>query len=79
MVRAGLEEARRAGVPRVLFSAHGLPERVIEGGDPYRWQIERTARAVAEAMDIEGLDWVVCYQSRVGPLRWIGPSTVDQL
>ena len=79
LVRAGLEEACAAGIPRVLFSAHGLPERIVERGDPYRWQVERTAGAVARAVGGEDLDWVVCYQSRVGPLSWIGPSTVDEL
>ena len=79
LVRAGLEEARAAGAPRVLFSAHGLPERIVEGGDPYRWQVEGTAQAVVREVGIADLDWVVCYQSRVGPLRWIGPSTADEL
>ena len=79
LVRAGLEKARPAGPPRVLFSAHGLPERIIEQGDPYRWQIERTAQAVAREVGIADLDWGVCYQSRVGPLAWIGPSTADEL
>ena len=78
-MRAGLEKARPAGPPRVLFSAHGLPERIIEQGDPYRWQIERTAQAVAREVGIADLDWGVCYQSRVGPLRWIGPTTADEL
>jgi len=58
---------------RVLFSAHGLPEKIIAKGDPYRWQIERTAAALADCLEVE--DWTVCYQSRVGPLKWIGPST----
>jgi ferrochelatase len=58
---------------RVLFSAHGLPERVIKAGDPYQGQVEQTAKAIADT--IGGLDWSVCYQSRVGPLKWIGPST----
>ena len=79
LVRAGLEEAHQTGTPRVLFSAHGLPERIVERGDPYAWQIERTAQAVVGAVGREGLDWVVCYQSRVGPLRWIGPSTIEEL
>ena len=57
----------------MLFSAHGLPERVIKAGDPYQSQVEQTATAIAEPSD--GLDWSVCYQSRVGPLKWIGPST----
>ena len=59
---------------RVLLSAHGLPER-ISISDPYRRQVERTASALVEGLGIKGLDWTVCYQSRVGPLKWIGPST----
>lgn len=78
LVAEGLAEARTQapGAPvRLLFSAHGLPERIIAGGDPYRWQIEATAAAVAAALDEPGLDWLVSYQSRVGPLKWIGPAT----
>lgn len=61
--------------PRVLFSAHGLPKKVIEAGDPYQWQVEQTAAAVAAHINRPGLDWKVSYQSRVGPLEWIGPAT----
>jgi ferrochelatase len=64
---------------RVLFSAHGLPKRVVDGGDPYQWQVEQTAAAVAEQLAKPGLDWVVCYQSRVGPLEWIGPATDEEI
>jgi ferrochelatase len=60
---------------RLLLSAHGLPKRVIEKGDPYQWQVEQSAAAIVKALDLPGLDPVVCYQSRVGPLEWIGPST----
>jgi ferrochelatase len=60
---------------RLLLSAHGLPERVIARGDPYRWQVEQTAAALVEKLGVDALDWRVCYQSRVGPLRWIGPAT----
>jgi ferrochelatase len=60
---------------RLLLSAHGLPERVIAKGDPYRWQVEQTAAALMERLGMDGLDWRICYQSRVGPLRWIGPAT----
>ena len=70
-----------AGSPpgiRLLFSAHGLPERVIKSGDPYQAQVERTAAAVAAELG-PGWDWNICYQSRVGPLKWIGPSTPDEL
>ncbi|MGA7711770.1 MAG: ferrochelatase [Rhizomicrobium sp.] len=62
---------------RVLLSAHGLPERIVAKGDPYRWQVEQTAKSLVELLGIT--DWSVCYQSRVGPLKWIGPSTDDEI
>jgi ferrochelatase len=70
-VAAALAEEPRA---RVLFSAHGLPERVVKAGDPYQWQVERTAAAIVARVG-RAFDHVICYQSRVGPLRWIGPYT----
>ena len=66
--------AGKPGGLRLLFSAHGLPKSVIERGDPYQAQIEATAAAVAARLP-ELSDWQVCYQSRVGPMEWIGPST----
>jgi ferrochelatase len=63
---------------RLLFSAHGLPERTSAAGDPYRWQVEQTCAKVAEALG-DGWDWQVCYQSRVGPMKWIGPSTIEAI
>ncbi len=62
---------------RVLFSAHGLPEKIVRAGDPYQWQVERAAAAIAQAAGLA--DWTVCYQSRVGPLRWIGPATDHEI
>ena len=69
-----------AGRPRVrlLFSAHGLPEKIAASGDPYQWQIEQTCGAIAAKLG-EGWDWQICYQSRVGPLKWIGPSTPEAI
>ncbi|MGB0681321.1 MAG: ferrochelatase [Magnetovibrionaceae bacterium] len=77
LTRASLAEAGEN--PRLLFSAHGLPKKVIAKGDPYQWQVEQSAARVVEKLAIEGLDWQVCYQSRVGPLEWIGPSTEDEI
>ncbi len=79
LARPALEEAKGYGKPRVLFSAHGLPKKVVGKGDPYQWQVEQSAAAIAEEMGEEDLDWRVCYQSRVGPLEWIGPATEDEL
>lgn len=75
LVRPLYEKARAHGTPRVLFSAHGLPKKIVAGGDPYQWQCERTAESIAAALGIDHLDWINCYQSRVGPMEWIGPST----
>ncbi|MFT5539448.1 MAG: ferrochelatase [Alphaproteobacteria bacterium] len=65
---------------KVLFSAHGLPKRVIATGDPYQWQVERTVAAVQDRLGtaLEGAQTMTCFQSRVGPLEWIGPAT-DQV
>lgn len=79
MVRDGWNTASSHGKPRILFSAHGLPQSVVDKGDPYPAQVELTARAVTAATGIDSLDWVVCYQSRVGPMKWIGPSTEEEL
>lgn len=70
------------GPLRLLFSAHGLPEKVIAGGDPYQWQVEKTCEAVIAQLGPDWApdwDWRVCYQSRVGPMKWIGPSTVEAI
>ena len=77
-IRQVWEAAGKPDNVRLLFSAHGLPEKVIQGGDPYQAQVEATAAAVAALLP-ELTDWRVCYQSRVGPLKWIGPSTVDEI
>jgi ferrochelatase len=60
---------------RLLLSAHGLPKRTIQKGDPYQWQVEQSADSIVKALDMSGLEPVICYQSRVGPLEWIGPAT----
>ena len=69
-------KARQPAVDyRLLLSAHGLPKRTVSKGDPYQWQVEKTAQAVVGRLGILNLDWKLCYQSRVGPLEWIGPAT----
>jgi len=60
---------------KLIFSAHGLPEKNIKEGDPYQWQVEQSVQKIVENLNIENLDWILSYQSRVGPLKWIGPST----
>lgn len=77
-IQAAYAAAGRPAKVRLLFSAHGLPQKVIDAGDPYEQQIEATAAAVAARLG-DGWDWKVCYQSRVGPLKWLGPSTPEAI
>lgn len=66
-----------AGKPsniRLLFSAHGLPQKIVDNGDPYRAQVEATAAAIAARLP-ELPDWRVAFQSRVGRLKWLEPAT----
>ncbi len=72
-IRDVWEDAGRP-IVRLLFSAHGIPTRTANRGDPYAWQVEQSCRAIAERLGT-GWDWRLCYQSRVGPLEWLGPST----
>jgi ferrochelatase len=87
---AELLRAALAGFPardevRILFSAHGLPRRIVEAGDPYQTQVETTCAAVMAAVDAlprdgaAAQDWTISYQSRVGPLEWIGPATDHEI
>ena len=64
---------------KLLFSAHGLPEIKIKKGDPYQWQVEESVKAIMAKLKHENLDYVLSYQSRVGPLKWIGPSTDSEI
>lgn len=65
--------------PRILFSAHGLPKKIVDAGDPYQWQCQLTALAIVAKLQIPALDWVLCFQSRVGPMEWIKPATDDEI
>ena len=80
MIRPVLSSAAGHEKPlRLLLTAHGLPKRIVQAGDPYPNQVETTAAAVIAALNRPDLDWTICYQSRVGPLEWIGPATDDEI
>ena len=57
----------------LIFSAHGVPLKEIEQGDPYQAQIESTIRSVIERGRWPNPHWL-CYQSRVGPGKWLQPT-----
>ena len=62
---------------KLIFSEHGLPQKNIKKGDPYQWQVEQSVNMIVKNLKLDTLDWILSYQSRVGPLKWIGPSTDD--
>ena len=69
---------------RVLFTAHSLPQRIIDSGDPYPDELRSTAVAVAERLELtEGSDWSIAWQSAGRtPEPWIGPDilqVIDEL
>jgi protoporphyrin/coproporphyrin ferrochelatase len=70
----------------LVFSAHGLPMSLVEKGDPYPNQIEATVKLVCEAGARLYPGWprthLLCYQSRVGPAKWLQPpltATIERL
>ena len=72
-------QAKKQGNPRLLFSAHGLPKKVVENGDPYQWQVKKTVEDIVEGLAIENLDYHICYQSKVGRLEWLTPSIDSEI
>ena len=64
---------------KLIFSAHGLPESKIKKGDPYQWHVEETVKEIMFKLKTENLDYVISYQSRIGPMKWIGPSTDSEI
>jgi len=74
-VRRGLEQL--GGEATVVFSAHSLPLRLVERGDPYRDQVERTVALVAQELGLGS--WQLGYQSRSGPVRWLEPNVLELL
>lgn len=61
----------------VVFSAHGLPMSQVRKGDPYPDQVQASATETARRAGVA--DWRVTYQSRVGPVKWLGPDTIEFL
>lgn len=64
---------------RYIISFHGIPTRYATTGDPYPHHCEVTARLLAEAMGWSDNEWLLTYQSRFGPERWLEPATADTL
>ncbi|MDG6348593.1 ferrochelatase [Luteimonas sp. 8-5] len=71
-------QARGRG-EHLLMSFHGLPQRVVDRGDPYANQCEASAHAIAAALELPADAWSLAYQSRFGAGKWLQPATIDRL
>lgn len=73
-IQQGLKEFDKK--PTVLFSAHSLPKKFVDKGDPYVKEIQGTIEAITKKIDI---DWHLSYQSKTGPVKWLEPTTEHML
>jgi protoporphyrin/coproporphyrin ferrochelatase len=66
---------------KIIFSAHGLPLSIVKNGDPYPDHVKKTVFTIMKSliMVFKNVDWMISYQSRVGPLKWLKPSTEEQI
>ena len=76
-IRAHWQAHGRGG--HLLLSFHGLPQRVVDAGDPYARQCEASAAAITAALGLDATQWTLAYQSRFGRERWLQPATTDAL
>jgi ferrochelatase len=75
-VKAGRQQFGVDDAVQVVYSAHSLPKKFIDEGDPYVDHLHETIRALEEQTKMKGR---LCYQSRSGPVEWLAPSTPEML
>ena len=79
IIKESLANLKNTKNYRILFSAHGLPLKIIKSGDPYQWQIEKTVENIVSKLELDNLDYRISYQSRVGPVEWLKPNTEEEI
>jgi len=66
----------------LIFSAHGLPQKIVDSGDPYEKQMNEHVEILSNMLKAKGIEFKsisLAYQSKVGPLKWLEPSLDDAL
>jgi ferrochelatase len=79
LIKHSLAKFEKGKSLRILFSAHSIPKKFVEQGDPYKWQINKTVEAILADPILKKQDSVLCYQSKVGPIEWLSPSTEHEV
>ena len=64
---------------KLVMSFHGLPQDTLADGDPYHCQCQKTARLIAESLELSDNDWQIAFQSRVGRGEWLRPYTDEAI
>jgi ferrochelatase len=76
VIKNGLASFSSGSNPHVLFSAHSLPQKIIDQGDPY---VDQTVGTIREVEKLLPMTWHLSYQSKSGPVKWLEPSTEEKL
>ena len=76
LIRRELNKFRNPGEVQVLFSAHSIPEKYVQEGDPYLDQTRETVELIAEGLGRRN-PYRLSFQSKIGPVKWLAPSTND--
>lgn len=81
LISSKLKVNDKEDLPIILYSAHGIPLNRIQNGDPYQHHVEKTVEKINSALKAKGykFDFETCYQSKVGPLKWLEPATEDAI
>ncbi|MDX4063603.1 ferrochelatase [Aliarcobacter skirrowii] len=78
-----IERNMQEGVKyNLIFSAHGLPQKIVDNGDPYQKQMIEHVEILSKKLKEKNIDFKsinLAYQSKVGPLKWLEPSLEDML
>lgn len=76
-----IRAARSADTGRrhLLFSFHGVPQKVAAGGDPYPVRCEASARTIAARLGLADDQWSMAFQSKFGPAQWLSPATTSEV
>ncbi len=79
LIRKTYEENNLANKkPLILFSAHSIPQKFVDRGDPYQWQITTTVENIMRNLKLE-VEYVISYQSKVGKIKWLEPETSKEI
>jgi ferrochelatase len=70
-IDAAFEQFDKTASPKLIFSAHAVPQKLAASGDPYVARIKETS-----ALAGDGYDYLLTFQSRTGPVAWVGPDTL---